>query len=903
MCILPNYGHPANRCSMINRLLAAAVALLFATLQPALGQRGPVRVDLTNAAAVAAWQPTHDVSRIEATPEGMRIQISGGDPYIHGPAYKTTPGTPLWLRLRVKSDRPGTLQVFYFRHETTEAQSARVAVLARKWEELALPLPPLEEGTRLRIDPPGVDGSCTIAWLELAERRLLPVPKWTPPPPAPSSNVKTVRSGALVLRHSTTSGAAYGLTVGGSLMAAGWSRLPTAYEAEGKMRWFDLARIGRTKVTTQGAALHVAVRGVDPDGGLWTYSQTFRPAARDGGIDVVSQLSCSRRRTVFFFPMLAIFPGHGSYGHKRERALFAGVEYLDPPDTSSSEADLIGEQSKRLAPDQAKLTLPLMVVQANRRYIGIIWRKEPWLAAAFDSPDRSFGSHANAQALIIPGSDGLNRSEGSLFPYTGYPMKSGVRLIAHATIIGGSGASVLPAVQRCVQQIGLPPVPETGLTRTQYARWAAHGWLDSKIRDGARFRHAYWPGVASFPPTVAADAALWMEWLARTCSDRALSDRLNAEVEDVLNLTDPASRNQASVSHVTYPATALLFGDVAKSMLRSRQSAAQALKRFARDGTVPYQASSTDYGRTHYERHANGLTAPIVAGILMDAVYAGDGDLIKAGIERLRGLDRYTNSAPRGAQTWEVPLHTPDILASAWLVKAYLLGYEITGEKAFLNKAIHWAWTGVPFVYLVRPTAGPIGLYATIPVLGATGWVAPNWIGLPVQWCGLVYSDALYRLAGYDPKGPWKRLADGITASGIQQSWPAGDRDLQALLPDSVTLKSQTRNPVAINPGTVQANAIQLLGGPEVFDYRILRDPKITILAPAKLTELSPGNGLAAYKVEGWPDRPYHVLIHGVPSVDRIRVNDQRPSEAEIGPGAAHIILRLRGDARIAILR
>jgi hypothetical protein len=64
----------------------------------------------------------------------------------------------------------------------------------------------------------------------------------------------------------------------------------------------------------------------------------------------------------------------------------------------------------------------------------------------------------------------------------------------------------------------------------------------------------------------------------------------------------------------------------------------------------------------------------------------------------------------------------------------------------------------VPFVYLVNPTAaqssGAVGPYATIPVLGATNWQAPNWIGLPVEWCGLVYADSLARLARLAPKGP-----------------------------------------------------------------------------------------------------------------------------------------------------
>jgi len=92
---------------------------------------------------------------------------------------------------------------------------------------------------------------------------------------------------------------------------------------------------------------------------------------------------------------------------------------------------------------------------------------------------------------------------------------------------------------------------------------------------------------------------------------------------------------------------------------------------------------------------------------------------------------------PRGAQTWEVPLHTPDILASAHLVRCYLYAYQLTGDADLLEQARYWAWTGVPFVYLEQPVPGDVGLYATIPVFGATQWVA-SWLGKPVQWCGLV---------------------------------------------------------------------------------------------------------------------------------------------------------------------
>ena len=39
--------------------------------------------------------------------------------------------------------------------------------------------------------------------------------------------------------------------------------------------------------------------------------------------------------------------------------------------------------------------------------------------------------------------------------------------------------------------------------------------------------------------------------------------------------------------------------------------------------------------------------------------------------------------------------------------------------EAYLDQAKYWAWTGVPFVYLVNPTGQSTGPYATIAVLGA----------------------------------------------------------------------------------------------------------------------------------------------------------------------------------------
>jgi len=231
-------------------------------------------------------------------------------------------------------------------------------------------------------------------------------------------------------------------------------------------------------------------------------------------------------------------------------------------------------------------------------------------------------------------------------------------------------------------------------------------------------------------------------------------------------------------------------------------------------------------------------------------------------------LDRqtalYANTVPRGAQTWEVPLHTPDILASAHMVKAYSLGYIISGRQEYLDQARYWAWTGVPFVYLQAPTSGQVGVYSTIAVLGATNWKAPLWIGLPVQWCGLVYCSELHLLSECDPDGPWEKIAKGITATGLQMSWPVSDKERQGLLPDSFDLRAQVAAGPAINPGTVQAHIAELYGKGSIYDVKRLPNQGWFVHAPCTISDIREEKDSVILTADGWGDGRYYVLISGV---------------------------------------
>jgi hypothetical protein len=299
--------------------------------------------------------------------------------------------------------------------------------------------------------------------------------------------------------------------------------------------------------------------------------------------------------------------------------------------------------------------------------------------------------------------------------------------------------------------------------------------------------------------------------------------------------------------------------------------------------------------------------------ILEGAALSGDKELINNALILLdKQTVLYADTVPRGAQTWEVPLHTPDILASAHLVKAYTLGYIISGEEKYLEQARYWAWTGVPFVYLYPPTSGRVGPYATIAVLGATNWRAPLWLGQPVQWCGLVYCSALQMLSEFDTKGPWEKIAKGITSAGLQMSWPVTDKERQGLLPDFFDLKAQIGAGPAINPGTVQAHIAELYDKGKIYDVKKLANIGWFIHAPCTISDVQEDRKTVAFVADGWGDKQYYVLVSGIKREPRdvlargVVQESAGPSAFESAEKEFHaeygsLVIRLQGKSEIRI--
>ena len=872
-------------------ILAAVLLALFSSLTSA---RTIVTWDF--AEGPHGWVGNPYVKDLAVGAEGLAFTSTGVDPWIEGRPIDLSDAQMTRVTVRMKSTADAGGELFYGpRFEA--GRSVRFTVLTDgQWHDYALVIrEPLGRQTRFRLDPASAPGQIVVRSIQI-DALAKPVPPSFAKPHRPAIDQTasaTITSGDLLVAHSKRRWGDFVIKVAGNEMASGYASEQIGVMLGDQPHWLSL---DKAEFTSQVQPNSLTCRATlsDADGARWRLTRRFRPGPVPGTILVDIEVIVDQDRHVTHLPWLTLFPGLGTFAAHKTQGLFAGLEYLsDEP--SSSRADITTPEHIRRVPDPVKVTLPLMAIAHEGHYIALSWELSELAAPTFDSPDTVYGSDAHVMALTAP-AVGTRRFDNDLVAHTPVTFLANRPVKMQATIMGGPGATIVPAVQQYVQIAGLPPVPELAGGLDAAVTILSHGWLDSAINEKGLFRHAVWG--TSFGPQPAADAPAYMDWLAAHTADSSLSQRLTQGRDAALAQLPPGRPYLSTVSHVHPPTPPLVFGRVPEYVAARRAEAMGLLRQFDDRGIRHYQPGKTDYGTTHFADHANGLAATSVARILEAATLSADPQLIEQGLALLdKQTALYAGTVPRGAQTWEVPLHTPDVLASAYMIKSYVLGHIISGRPDYLEQARYWAWTGVPFVYLVNPTDRPVGPYATIAVLGATSWKAPVWFGLPVQWCGLVYASALHNLSQYDPTGPWDEIAEGITATGLQMTWPTTDTERQGLLPDIYHLRTQVSDGPAINPGTVQAHLPELFDAGRLYDVRKAPVANGYIHAPCAITDLHEDDRSLTFTLDGWADKPYTVLIAGL--------NDKPHAvsapETHFDPQQQILTIRLKGPSRIQI--
>jgi len=822
--------------------LKMLLPVLLSVAAPEAPQINPVpRVSLSQ--TLVEWGFDEDTSgwiaehhcRISADGGLLRVTATDDDPYMHHQV--DYPGGELVLEFRARSRSAGSGAVYW----TTGQSPNRGEDKAKhfrlthddQWHEYSIRFHAPGTLTDLRIDPSASPGEVEIDWIRLLRRRPHPL------------TIENVRIGAVAVRFTVKNHQAEPV----EFSAAGETHTvatEATVELDQPIRRDQPLEAVSIELTTgdfppvrRTLFLHHAE--ADTDWIVRPLGDFSLQVARSGlvarvrrGADLVATLAplvhCDGKlpklELVDEGPSLC-FQGDGvrltvsAEGNEisvsiegpegcegpvvralggLEQGVFAGLEYLGKGERSSSKLDVETEEHLRFAPDPIKLTMPLMAFVTDRASVAMTW-SDMTLQPLFATPNFFDAAADHRMALRGPKIEATIRVDR-------LPLEE--------------------AIYWAVKKHGLPPIPEP--PRSQAEQWAlCLEALNGPLRTEAGWGHCIEPRWPRHPYADMA-STVW---------------RLTGSVPELPRLVYGGA-------HVSNESIYLVAGRAAEWREIRRRQVEGTLARQQPDGSFRY---SGKYARGHFEDTASGVCARPAATLLDYARMTGDKAALEAGVRTLEYMKRFRT--PRGAQVWEIPLHTPDLLASAYLVWAYVRGYELTGKEEYLEQARRWALSGVPFVYLWGRY--PIMVYSTPPVFGATNWRAPCWIGLPVQWVGGVYAYSLTLLAPHDDSLDWNHLARGILISAEQQQYPDGDN--AGLLPDSFALAEQQRRPANINPCALVSLRLVLDG--KLDSLSVAGDGKHRVVAPFPVT-LRDGRA----HIEARSGATYQIVIDGEKIVD-----------------------------------
>ena len=864
------------------------------------------------------WRAAHHIRDAKVSPEGLSITVTDNDPWLLGPkvtlpaaggaavsaadAQKRVPPDTVRLRLSIVTAptmHGGTWEIYHDFDGKGYDERKKFMLKAcgsAPYTEFVAYLPAKDFAGRTgscRLDPPvPIGGSITVKSFTAAVME----PLWSYRPATPPQLV--LPADAIVLegvgwrllhdpvRMGAFRYASHGKTVEGCV-GEPCVVAPSRRRREGAPPYqIDWSAVrASAKRTANGFAMTAETR--DVEGRKWRMVRSFEKAEQGRALAIRTEYACDATE-VFHVPYLTLFAERGSNGHKHQ-AMLAGLEYLDD-EPSSSTKEIRMPESNRLIPAIQRLCAPMAVLTDEKAWLAAEWtmpRRQEY-AVVFDTPDRPFKSGGHLLAFWFP-AVGAARPESELGLYRAEPYSGGAQTVV---LRAGDGGTVADALAATVRRERLPKPDRMDVADT--LKLLAHGWLDTKLREGTKVRHAL-----GFALNQASDAPALMKWLAAKMErlpnpDAALVKRLRETADAMFAAVKPEDIGRVCVSHIQRPVSPLLAGDI-EAWLRARDQRLRTGTRALAQGYRTWKASpgaKHDLGETLGASDCNGYTAMALEELLIDATWSGDEAAIAQALAALdKALARYAGTVPRGAQPWEMPLHTPDIIASGLMVRCCALGYLLKSDENYLKAARYWAYTGLSMVYLVPPPfrysdgVEPFGCYATCGVMGATHWDLVSWMGRPVQWCGLVYSAALYDYAricetggagcprSADEAAFWRAIADGIVASGVHQSHPASEPDRQGLLPDSVYLEGQVRNPPAINPGDVQENLAEKLCSP-YYALRAFPGSTPVLLHMAGDAEKCARNGTTlSCRIAAWPDTESRLVLTRIGAVASVSLD------------------------------
>jgi hypothetical protein len=542
-----------------------------------------------------------------------------------------------------------------------------------------------------------------------------------------------------------------------------------------------------------------------------TASWVFHLKDGDPYINAVYSLTSQADLRVAAFRGPWLWAGEGSFGDQQDLALFPGSEYMVKGERSSSTLDIAPPKNVRFAPHPNTVTIPSMAIEQGGAIVGLMWDPlQKWdgehqkPTAVFASPNFVEGHANHLLGLSLPSIPEWSKPN-ELLAEKPYELKAGKIMKLIACLYAEADSNVLRSVDLYFDRYGLPELPPKPRSYDETIEMCLRAYEDILWVEKAKG----WMGVIGWAPGASQGTALEYVVDSRRLKDRAWAEQL---IEKGLSLASPDDLPFA-LHHFGTPCR-LLAADLGNGRALARRA--------PEDGKYTFRPT-TDQLRTLGAEGSTavGICARDVRPLLDLALRTGDPQPLQAALKTLKFMEQF--SVPRASQVWEVPVHTPDILASGDACDVYLTAYKLTGDKHLLERATYWAKTGLPFVYMWQaPEQRPLMKGGSIAVFGGSFYVG-SWFARPVQWNGLAYARSLLELARYDNTLPWRHFAEMITISGMNQQ-STREKDHGTYTDNWDVIDDVECVGCMLGPGGILANVEELTGVPAGMRTEVVRD-------------------------------------------------------------------------------
>ncbi|GAB3479234.1 hypothetical protein [Azotobacter salinestris] len=560
----------------------------------------------------------------------------------------------------------------------------------------------------------------------------------------------------------------------------------------------------------------------DAAGTRWSVELSYSLGADDVFVRASYTATPDHDSDLLAFRGPSLTAGERSFGSVQDMALFPGLEWLVAGERSSGTLDVLPPHHLRSTPSPFKVTVPLMAVLQDGGLVSLQWdtnqawdgnRRHP--TPRFASPNWIEGQANHALTLFVPDIPELvdeNAPWATAAPYSavaGRPLQVRAELVAEVT------GDVLRAIDHWYAVHGLPEPADKPFSWEQELALIRHAYVTSYwVPDIKGWPHVYGGKPQPFVPYA---AVLQIAGLLATnpAEQQAAFDRVREFVDNVLVLNGPGALGDLSGGSIRMFHAPFYLGHLEGALPHWQKQIAVLLAGQKSDGSWRFDPGNSSVRRQLGELGAEGLglTAVPAQLLLRYARLTGDARALDAGLRALTYMGKF--NVPRAAQTWEVPVHSPDVLASAYGVGSFVEGYRLTGNPEYLRRAEYWARTGLPFLSAWTDPERPMLPYASVPVFGATSFLMP-WFGRAVQWNGLVFAYFLLDLleaAGPSLNFPWQKLAEGLVVSAMYQQ--RTEEPAKGGYPDVWDLRENFPGKnMDINPELVAKPAIMLMGYP-----------------------------------------------------------------------------------------